>query len=633
MSTFSVGGLSTGLDTKALIEQLVSIDSRPKMMLEWKSQLWNARKSAWSDLNSRLLNLQTLADGLLKAETWNVAAGGGSGTGPMTGTSGDPSRLSAVVGASATAGSYGIDVLQLARGEISTSSGNLGAPTAGSRATGFWYEAASNVVEGNENITALRSSTGASLGLNTNSTITMNFTVNGVAQSADFKVNTAANGGQGTTLTQFAAWVASTIGNGASASWGTGAEAGKLVVTTAPGTTAELDAMSFTAKNAANANLAAFNASVGAGSAVRVAATDGGVATNQTMTITNGSGSWNVALAAGDQKQDIVNKINATSGIGVLASLVGSDIQLRSTGTGVASAFSVSSTGTAAAMLNFVETQSAQDAQYTVNGVAHTSATNNNVGGAIPDVTLNLLGLTSTTLTIAQGSGTPGQTPQDVWVGKTKDKLKEFVKQYNAVLEMVHARTQGESKVVNPKTLGEYLQGSMARDVGFAQVGFDLRQMSMASVQGMAPGTSMLRDIGINTAFTVGGGGANGQLSIDEDKLDAALRADPAKVQEVLSKAAPGTGIADGDGIVRRISELVTQLRVDGRVDTALTNASSQIKLIQQNIDRASDRIDRRRTYYERMFSGLETTVGRIQSQGQWLQGQFAQLANGGGGF
>lgn len=628
MSSFSVGGLATGLDTKSIVDQLMQIEGRTKTKMEWKQQLWTARKSAWSDLNSRLNTLQTLGNKILSPSTWVV--GSGSGTGAWGATSLDPSRLSATTTGTPTAASYAVNVLQLAQGEIDLSSGTLGPATAGQRTTGAWYEGAANPIEGNENITALRTSTGATMGLNTNSVITMNYTVNGVAQSAAFKVNTLANGGQGTTMTAFTAWVASTVGGGATAQvMGAGPDAGKLRVTTGAGTALELDALSFTAVNAGGTTLAAFNASVGAATSTQtLAASDGGVASAETLTITGGAGTWNVALAAGDQKQDIVNKINATSGIGVLASLVGSNIQLRSTTTGAASGFTVSSTGTTAGLLNFAETQTAQDAQYTVNGTSYTSATNNNVTGAITDVALNFSGTTNTTLTVAQGTGT-GLTPQEQWIKDTKTKIQDFVNQYNSTLDLIHQKTQGESRVTNPKNLQEYLQGPVARDYQFSQVGFDLRRLAGESVAGLPAGASMLRDVGIDIAFSIGGGAANGRLTIDDTKLENALRTAPTDVQNVLTKVGGSTGPDADDGIIRALSEQVSLLRVGGRVDTALTGASNQVRSIQDSIERASDRLDRRRVYYEKMFSSLETRVSAYQSQGAWLSGQIAGLSGG----
>jgi flagellar hook-associated protein 2 len=628
MGSFSVGGLASGLDTKAIIDQLVQIDGRSKTRLEWKQQLWTARKSAWSDLNTRLMTLQTAANALINPSTWDMSAVPPPTSGPWGATSGDPSRLSATVtGPAPSAATHAINVLQLAQAQITRSSSALAPPTSGTFRTAQFFEAGTNnIVEGNESLNSLRTNAGGTLSVNTNSTFTMDWTVNGITQSATFTNNTVANGGDGNRLNNLATWVESTIGNGASAQWVNGA----LEVTTAPGSSSSLQDLSFTGLRSNNAPLAAFDALYDGTGVVSVAAFDGGVQANDTLTIASGSGTWNVALAAGDDKQAIVNKINATSGIGVFATLSGGEIEMRSNVAGVGEGFTVTSGGATAAQLGFTNTQAAQDAMFTVDGTAHSSATNTNIAGVITDVSLNLLGTTSTTLTVGQSSGSgPVQTTEDKWVAATKAKVQAFVAAYNDSLSFVHQKTQAESRIANPKNLGEYLQGSMARDVGFNGVAFDLRRQAGESVDGLPAGASMLSQIGIKIGFSVGGGAANGALTIDDAALDAALRADPQGVQDVLGKVGTGSGIDSSDGIVRRISDQVSMLRVGGRVDTSLSGAGNQVKSIQDAIDRATDRLDRRKVYYERMFSSLESTLGRLQSQGSWLSGQLAQLSGG----
>lgn len=628
MSTFSVGGLASGLDTKSIIDQLMQIDGRAKTQLEWKQQLWTARKSAWTDLNSRLMSLQTASNALINPSTWDMSAVTAPTSGPWGATSGDPSRLSATVtGPAPSAATHAINVLQLAQGQITRSSGTLAPATAATFRTAQFFEAGTNnVVEGNESLNSLRTNTGATLSINTNSTFTMDFTVNGITQSATFTNNTVANGGDGNRLNELSTWVANTIGNGASAQWVNGS----LEVTTAPGSSNSLQDLSFTGLRSNGAVLTAFNASYDGTGVESVAAFDGGVQANDTLTITSGSGSWNVALAAGDDKQAIVNKINGTSGIGVFATLNGGEIEIRSNAAGASEGFSVTSGGATAAQLGFLNTQAAQDAQFTVDGAAHSSTSNTNIAGVITDVSLNLLGTTSTTLTIGQSSGSgPVQTAEDKWVAATKTKIQAFISSYNDTLSFVHQKTQGESRTINPKNLGEYLQGPMARDVGFSSVAFDLRRQAGESVDGLPADASMLSQIGIKIGFSVGGGAANGALSIDDAALDAALRANPQGVQDVLGKVGTGSGIDSSDGIVRRISDQVSLLRVGGRVDTSMSGAGNQIKSIQDAIDRATDRLDRRKVYYDRMFSSLEATLGRLQSQGSWLSGQLQSLMGG----
>ncbi|MCB0878513.1 MAG: flagellar filament capping protein FliD [Thermoleophilia bacterium] len=624
MSTFSVGGLASGLDTKTIISQLMSIESQPKTMLQWKQQLWTARKNAWSDLNTRLNTLQTKANALLNPVTWDASASSGSGSTSYVATSADPSRLSAsVTGSGAPVGLHTVDVLQLAQGQISASTGSLSPATSGTFRTAQFFEGNNNIVEGNETLNALRTNTGTSMSINTNSVFTMSWTSNGVTQTAQFKNNTVANGGDGNRLSDLATWVANTIGNGATAQWVNGA----LEVTTAPGTVNELSDLSFTGIRSNGATLTAFDTRYDGTGAQSVAAFDGGVNAADTLTITNGSGSWNVAVSVGDDLAAIAGKINGTAGIGVSALVNGSgQLEIRSNGIGASEGFSVTSAGALASQLGFTTTQNAQDASFRVDGAMQSSATNVGITGVLTDVTLNLLGPTSTTLDIQPDTGTPGVTAQDAWVDATKKKVQDFVSAYNEVLSFVHAKTQEEDRVASPKNLTDYLAGPMARDVGFSSVAFDLRRIAGDTVSGLPADANLLSQIGIDSQFAIGSSSTNGQLTIDDAELDAALRADPQKVQDVLGHVGAGSGITSDDGIVRRISEQVSILRVGGRVDTALTGATSRIKDIQDSIDRMTDRLDRRQQYYERMFSSLETTLGKLQSQGNWLSGQIASM-------
>ncbi|MCW2950637.1 MAG: flagellar hook-associated 2 domain protein, partial [Thermoleophilia bacterium] len=110
---------------KTIIAQLMSIESKPKLQLQWNQQLVAARKNAWTDLNTKLTSLKTAANTLLQASTWNPAAASSSAT-SFSSTSTDPSRLAATVTGTPTPGAYNVQVTQLAQGEISTSTATSG---------------------------------------------------------------------------------------------------------------------------------------------------------------------------------------------------------------------------------------------------------------------------------------------------------------------------------------------------------------------------------------------------------------------------------------------------------------------------------------------------------------------------
>ena len=605
MGTFSVGGLASGLDTKAIVEQLMSIEGRPKVKTEWAKALWTERRNVWNDVNTRLLNLQSKANVLNMPATW-TGSGGGI-------TSSDPTKLTGTAaGPSPATGTYSINVTQLAAAERMNAASSATAGTGGSRRSGQWYDAAFTNAGAGSLLTGLTDFDGTSLGLDVGSTITMSATVNGAPVSGTFTVGAAS------TLDDLMQWAESQFAGSTFSDNGDGT----YTYQSAPGASNEIQALSFSAVDSSSAALPIFNSTDGASSYFVAPPSGGGAA--DTLTITQGASTWNVAIAAGADDAAIAAAINGTAGIGVTASIVSGTLQLESTTTGAASAFTVSSSGGLAASLGFAQTVAGQDSVFDVNGTTYTRAKAQDITDVITDVDLDLLGTTSSAVTLTVGTGTAD--PATI-----KTKIKEFVEHYNAIIDLISAKT-GETKVVNAKNLSDYLKGPMARDYGLSSVAFELRRWTTDTVSGLPDDFNALDDIGITTGPVSAGyspQNTSGKLVIDEAKLDAALASDPSKVQAIFTQVGGSTTTKADDGISRRVSDLVSELRVGGRVDSALQGAGRQIKDLQARIDRYDDRLERKRAYYERMFASLESTLGKLQSQGSWLSGQLAGLAGG----
>jgi len=598
VSSISFSGLATGLDTKSLVEQLLSVEARPKTRLEWKKALWDSRKSTWTDLNTRLQSLQTYANTLMNPATWNGTNGF---------TSSDPSRVTGTVTSpTPAAGTYTMDVAQTAANEVWGATGALPAAVGGARQSGAWYQGAYSEANGSTLLTSLTDVDGTALGLQVGSVITMSATKNGAPVTASRTV-TASD-----TLDDLANWAE---GQFAGSSFYTNPD-GTVTYQSAPGAANEITALSFSAQDGGSA-LTVFNGTAGASSSFAAPAS-GGLASAQTLTVTMGASTWNVALAAGDTEASIAAKINATAGIGVNAAVSGGKLQLTSNVNGAAGDFSLSSTGSLLGDIGLTETTAGRDANFTVNGVAYTRDKNTGISDVIAGVDLSVLNATASQVTLTvQANGTASPDAM-------KKKIMDFVNQYNAVVDFVNQKT-GESKVASPKNLGQFLQGPMSRDFRFSSVGFDLRAAAGDYVDGLANGANTLADLGITSGAIGTSGNTSGRLQVDEAKLDAVLATDPNKARQILGKA--GSGPLDEDGIAKRMSKMVSQWRNGGLVDAALQGTSSQITTLQNSITRFEERLERRKTYYEKMFSSLETRIGRIQSQTNWLQGQFASLS------
>jgi len=111
--TISSLGIGTGtLDTATLVEQLVAIERQPIDALDTKESAFNAQISSFGSIKSRLSTLQSAAATL--SDPNSLAA--------FSATSSDTTVMSATAGTFAKAGSYSINVQQLATAQKSFSS-------------------------------------------------------------------------------------------------------------------------------------------------------------------------------------------------------------------------------------------------------------------------------------------------------------------------------------------------------------------------------------------------------------------------------------------------------------------------------------------------------------------------------
>lgn len=103
-----LGGLASGVDTNSIIEQLMALERRPLFKKEREQKLAEARQATLRDIATRLKNLRTAGADLRSAALWAPK---------QTVESTDAAKTSAKSVGSSAAGSYVVDVTQLARAE------------------------------------------------------------------------------------------------------------------------------------------------------------------------------------------------------------------------------------------------------------------------------------------------------------------------------------------------------------------------------------------------------------------------------------------------------------------------------------------------------------------------------------
>lgn len=119
MAAITAGGIGSGLDVNGIVEKLMEIERKPLATFDAKQNTYQTKLSAYSILKSNLAGLQTAATSLATASTFTS----------KTATVSDATVLSASASTAVAAGSYSINVTQLAKYHTVRSNTNYAATT------------------------------------------------------------------------------------------------------------------------------------------------------------------------------------------------------------------------------------------------------------------------------------------------------------------------------------------------------------------------------------------------------------------------------------------------------------------------------------------------------------------------
>jgi len=305
---------------------------------------------------------------------------------------------------------------------------------------------------------------------------------------------------------------------------------------------------------------------------------------------------------------ELRDEINAAN-IGVRASLVGDGGEVRlvlnARETGAANAFLVE-TDAGLAALAFADQQTAQDAAFSINGLALTSAANT-VSDAIEGVVL--------TLTKAPPPGSPpGATvDSEVVVDADSEKIaaaiKDFVKAYNDVEKLIVDLTKYDP---DTKTAAVLNGESVLR-----RVQSDLRSIARSAMTAAEGDFSRLGEIGITAA-------ADGSLAIDEAKLVEIAAADPAKLARLFTTES--TIETEQGFAVRLRAKVKLIIDPDGTLDARQDGLRASIKSLDQQQERMEARLEMIEQRLRRQYSQLDALLTTSQSQSNALANALAGL-------
>jgi len=331
-----------------------------------------------------------------------------------------------------------------------------------------------------------------------------------------------------------------------------------------------------------------------------------------TLHLAAGASGIDVAVAAGDSMATIAAKINTVGGA-VSASVVDGHLRLTSRDTGAANAVSVTSDGSLAADLGVTVTLAGQDAQFAVDGVAGTSASNR-ITDAIPGVTLDLRGATSAPVTVTSD---PAALDADAVVAKAK----AFVAAYNGTVDALRAAV-GERP--DPAGTGAVAKGAFYSDGLYTDILAGFSNAVHDPVAGLAATRNQAATVGLSSGAATGAMSADslsGRLVLDESKLRDALAADPDGVAALLGGDAP-------QGIAARLDSVLDRFTGStGALGGRVAAETARLGGYRASIDQAGVRLTQRESLLRTQFTAMERSLGQLRQMQSRLGSQLDAAA------
>lgn len=310
------------------------------------------------------------------------------------------------------------------------------------------------------------------------------------------------------------------------------------------------------------------------------------------LTFSVGGTDTTVDLSGATTLTEVASKINATSGLGVKASLlqVGTDsyrLQLSATSAGAAGAFTVagasSALGDPAVIATGVDTQ----VKFGPGASDIATSTTTTVSNLFPGLSFTVSKPENgVVLTVGQDTS------------KMSSQVSALVTAANTALASIRSATayNASTKTGGP-LLGETLPSALS----------DSLTSSLFAVAGKS-----LAGMGLSVDRT-------GNLVLDSTKLVTALTSDPAGTASAIQAFAARLGT---------VSHNATKY-AGGSLTTAVTSRQKTISSLGKQISDWDTRLADKKAQLTKQYSAVNTQLSQMSSQASWLSGQFTTLAAG----
>lgn len=245
--------------------------------------------------------------------------------------------------------------------------------------------------------------------------------------------------------------------------------------------------------------------------------------------------------------------------------------------------------------------QSAADAQLKVNGLTVTRSSNQ-VSDLIEGVRLDL---TTTT-------NTPARIDLSRETASIKDKFKALVSAYNDLDVTL-------KELGNAKSTIEDGGGSLVGDAILQSVRNQVR--SLITNESSTPGNTVKTARQAGLSFD-----RNGQLTLDEAKLEKALQDHFDEVNQVFSAGSSGKSLysSDSAGVAGdAVVKLDQMLRSSGLIANQTESANKKIDAYKADLSKLDERLSQTLQRYIQQFSVMESIVGSNNSLKTSLKSSF----------
>jgi flagellar hook-associated protein 2 len=331
-------------------------------------------------------------------------------------------------------------------------------------------------------------------------------------------------------------------------------------------------------------------------------------ATPSTLSIKQGSDTFDVSIPAGatlQQVRDSINSQYANQGLSanILTDANGSRMVLTSNKTGVGSELSLSGNSGLETGTSVLATP--QNAIYKLDGVAMESKSNT-IADAVSGITLKLTGISPTPA--GGGAATPATITVAADTTALKSAVKGFVDTYNALITAANTETKVTTNADGSLTTGALTGDASLRSL-LSSVRNELNAMG---------GTGQLKSL---AQFGVETDQKTGLLSIDDKVFSAAA----------LTNAADINGIFSGDtGLLARMKSATDSFAqkntgVFAARSTSLSDSLNDLKKQQDTLDA---RMASLQTSLTAKYTAMDSLVAKLRAQSDSIMTTLNALNN-----